>query len=118
VTLREAGPVAVGAGEAVVDVDPGRVDAEGGEGVALGGEVLGVGGDPGVANQHDRPLAVPVSPQSPVHIIEPLLRHTSLSAERHAGGGLVGVPLGGRLAAPPPALNCDEFRRRLWSYLA
>ena len=42
--------VAVGAGQAVVDVDPAGGHAEGVLGVALGGEVLAVSGDPGVAD--------------------------------------------------------------------
>jgi hypothetical protein len=54
--LAEAGSVAVGAGEAVVDVDPVGLDAEFGEGVALGGEVLAVGGDPRVADQRGAPV--------------------------------------------------------------
>ena len=47
----EAGPVSVGAGEAVVDVDAVELHAEGLEAVALGGEILGVGGDARVADQ-------------------------------------------------------------------
>jgi hypothetical protein len=38
----------VGAGKAVLDVDPVSLDAETGEGVALGGEVLLIGGTSGV----------------------------------------------------------------------
>ena len=38
--LGQTGTDAVGAGEAVVDVDPCGVDAEGGQAGALGGEVL------------------------------------------------------------------------------
>jgi hypothetical protein len=49
--LTQPGPVAVGAGEAVVDVDALGLDAEGSKAVTLGGEVLGVGGDAGVADQ-------------------------------------------------------------------
>jgi hypothetical protein len=48
--LAEAGSGAVGAGEAVVDVDPLGLDPEGGEGVALGSEVLGVRRDPCVSD--------------------------------------------------------------------
>jgi hypothetical protein len=47
----QAGPVAAGAGEPVVDVDALRVDAKRLEAVALGGEVLGVGRDARVADQ-------------------------------------------------------------------
>ncbi len=42
-SLAEAGPGAIGAGQAVVDVDALGVDAERGERVALGREVLAVG---------------------------------------------------------------------------
>lgn len=38
---------------------------------------------------------VPEIPRSPVHITEPVLRHTGLSVECRAGGRPVGVPLGG-----------------------
>jgi hypothetical protein len=47
--LVQAGAFAVGAGEAVVDVDALGRDAERLEGVALSGEVLMVGADAGVA---------------------------------------------------------------------
>ena len=50
-SLAKSEPLAVSAGEAVVDIDPFRFDAELGKGVALAGEVLGVGGDAGVADQ-------------------------------------------------------------------
>jgi hypothetical protein len=40
----EPGPVARGAGQAVVDVDPGSLDTQAEKAVALGGEVLLVGG--------------------------------------------------------------------------
>ncbi len=49
---RKAGPLAVGAGDAVVDVDPVGLHAEGREGLALGGEVLAVSRDRGVADLH------------------------------------------------------------------
>jgi hypothetical protein len=55
--LVESGAVAVGAGEAVVEVDPCGVDAELQEGLVLGDEVLFVGGAAGVADPdrgHDR----------------------------------------------------------------
>ena len=42
--LAQPGPGAVGAGQAMVDVDPVRLNPECGEGVTLGGEVLAVGG--------------------------------------------------------------------------
>jgi hypothetical protein len=46
--LTQPGTGAVGAGEAVVGVDPVRLHAERGQGVALGSEILGVGGAAGV----------------------------------------------------------------------
>ena len=49
--LAQPGPVAVRAGEAVVDVDPLGRHAERLQGVALRGEVLLVGGDARVADQ-------------------------------------------------------------------
>ena len=55
--LVQAGTVAVGAGESVVEVDPLGVDGELKQGVVLGGEVLFVGGTARVANPdrgHDR----------------------------------------------------------------
>jgi hypothetical protein len=48
--LVQAGAVAVGAGEAVVEVDPLGVDAELEQGLMLGGEVLLVGGAAGVTD--------------------------------------------------------------------
>jgi len=38
----QSGPSPVGAGQAVVDIDPVRLDAQRGERAALGGEVLGI----------------------------------------------------------------------------
>jgi hypothetical protein len=55
--LIEAGAVAGGAGEPVVEVDPVLGDAEFAQPVTLGGEVLGVGGAARVSDQrlgHDR----------------------------------------------------------------
>ena len=49
--LTQTGPSTVGAGQAVVDVDPRRVDPEPDQPVVLGGEVLFGGRDPGVADQ-------------------------------------------------------------------
>ena len=49
--LGQAGPVAPGAAEPVVKVDPILGHAQGGEGIALGGEVLFVGGAAGVAHE-------------------------------------------------------------------
>ncbi len=46
----QAGPLAVGAGDAAVDVDALGLHAEGAEGLALRGEVLAVGADSGVAD--------------------------------------------------------------------
>jgi hypothetical protein len=48
--LAQASPVAVGAGETVVEVDPFGLDAELEQRLALGGEVLLVGGAAGVAD--------------------------------------------------------------------
>jgi len=48
--LAQAGALAVGAGDAVVDVDPVGLHAEGGKGLALRGQVLPIGADPGVAD--------------------------------------------------------------------
>lgn len=48
--LAQAGPLAVGTGDPMVDVDPLERDAEGGQCLPLGGEVLPVGADPGVAD--------------------------------------------------------------------
>ena len=42
--LPQAAPVSGGAGQAVIDVDPGRRDTQCGQAVVLGGEVLLVGG--------------------------------------------------------------------------
>jgi len=55
----QAWSVAVGAGQAVVDVDAGVCDAEVGKGIALGGEVLGVGGAAGVADEQTRSWCSP-----------------------------------------------------------
>ena len=52
--LAQSGPGPVGAGQAVVDVDPVRLDTEAGQGLALGGEVLPGGGDPCVADLQSR----------------------------------------------------------------
>jgi hypothetical protein len=55
--LIEAGAVAGGAGEPVVEVDPVLGDAELAQPITLGGEVLGVGGAARVSDQrlgHDR----------------------------------------------------------------
>ena len=57
--LAQAGTFAVGAGQAVVDVDPVGADAERGEGFALRGQVLLVGGHAGVADQQRRHEASP-----------------------------------------------------------
>jgi hypothetical protein len=48
--LAQAGPVAGGAGQSVVGVDPVLGYAEGGESVLLGGEVLFIGRDAGLAD--------------------------------------------------------------------
>jgi len=48
--LAQAGALAVGAGDAVVDVDPVGLHAEGGKGLALRGQVLPTGADPGIAD--------------------------------------------------------------------
>ena len=56
--LTKTGPLPVGPGQALVDVDPLGGDAEGHQGIPLGGQVLFVGGDPGIADQqrfHDFP---------------------------------------------------------------
>jgi len=59
-------PVAVRAGQSVVEVNPLGVDAEGGEGILLGGEVLLHSGDSAVANlQFSHRPSMPVSPPSP-----------------------------------------------------
>jgi hypothetical protein len=59
--LAQAGTVAVGAGEAVVDVDALGGHAQRFEAGPLGGEVLFVGGDARVADQHlDTPGVCPV----------------------------------------------------------
>ena len=58
--LAQAGALAVGAGDAVVDVDAVGLHAEGGEGLPLRGEVLLIGADPGVADLdrgHGRSIA-------------------------------------------------------------
>lgn len=47
----QPGTVAVGPGEATVDIDPLRCDAEGEECLPLRGEILLVGGHPGVVGQ-------------------------------------------------------------------
>ena len=47
----QTGPVTVGPGHTLIDVDPLTVDAERGECGELRGEVLLVGGDPSVADQ-------------------------------------------------------------------
>ncbi len=90
--LAEPGPVAVGSGQAVVDVDSVIGDAEGVQAVALGGEVLSVGGDPGLADFQfgHRAQSVPLSPRSLDWLTEPVLRHCStcwFSFVRGGGGG-------------------------------
>jgi len=58
--LAQPGALAVGAGDAVIDVDPVGLHAEGGEGLPLGGQVLAVVRDPGVADLdrgHGRSIA-------------------------------------------------------------
>jgi len=57
--LAEAGSGAVGAGEAVVDVDPLGLNPEGG-GVALGSEVLSVRRDPRVSDLESGLVSVAV----------------------------------------------------------
>jgi hypothetical protein len=52
--LAQAGPVAVGTGQAVVDVEPVRRHAERPQRVTLGGEILGVGGDARVSDEQPR----------------------------------------------------------------
>jgi len=51
--LSQSRPLPVGAGEAVVDIDPLRGHAGGGEAIPLGGEVLGVGGVGGASGVPD-----------------------------------------------------------------
>lgn len=53
--LVEAGPLPVGSGQALVEVDPVVGDAEGGEDLALGGEVLGDGRASGVTDEFPHP---------------------------------------------------------------
>jgi hypothetical protein len=76
--LPQPGPVAVGAGEAVVDVDALGLNAARLEGVASGGEILRVGGDAGAPDLElgHIPDCVPFVGRSPARFTEPLLRHT------------------------------------------
>lgn len=73
--LTQTRTLAVGAGQAVVDVDALRGYAERLQAVALGGEVLLVGGDAGVADvQPGVRRSMPYGPPSPRHVTEPGLR--------------------------------------------
>ena len=58
--LPQAGPVSGGAGQAVIDVDPGRRDTQCGQAVVLGGEVLLVGGAACLPDEKRRHGAPPV----------------------------------------------------------
>src|ERR1700683_5254811 len=64
-TTRGAPVGPVGAGEALVEVDPVVGDVERGQGLALGGEVLQDGGAPGVADEFSHPGSVSFSLPSP-----------------------------------------------------
>jgi hypothetical protein len=48
---RNPGPLAVGAGQAVIDVDPVSLDPQAGQALTLGGEVLLIGGASGVPDK-------------------------------------------------------------------
>jgi len=98
--LAQAGPVAVGAGQAVVDVVAFRVDAQRGERVVLRGErvvlrgeVLIDGRDPGVADLEFGPRpSVTVSLPSPGRFTEPVLRDGRGAGVARCGHQIVGVP--------------------------
>ncbi len=49
--LAQARPLAVGAGQALVDLGPVSADAERGQSISLGGEILFVSRDPGISDQ-------------------------------------------------------------------
>ena len=75
----QPGSVAVGAGQAVVDVDAFRVDAECGERVTLRSEVLIDCRYSGVADlEFCHRASMPVSPPSPGRFTEPVLRDARL----------------------------------------
>ncbi len=110
--LVQAGALAVGAGEAVVDVDALGLHAERLEPVALGGEILLVGGDAGVADVQagHRGGSMPYSPRSSRQITEPVLRDPGcpvVAGLRPRAAEALCVPVGVRLAANvahhPPA---------------
>ena len=72
--LTQPGPLPVGAGQAVVDVDPLRRHPHSAQRVALGGQVLGVGGATGVPDEQRAHGAPPWSAgpeRSPGHRQQP-----------------------------------------------
>ena len=79
--LAQAGSIAVGAGQPVVDIDAFRVNAERDKRVALRGEVLIDGRHPGVADlEFGHRISVPVSLPPPGRFTEPVLRDAGAAA--------------------------------------
>jgi Phage integrase family len=92
--LAQPGPVPVGSGQAVIDVDPVGCDIKGREGVALGGEVLIVGGhprvsDPELGHQQCRIASRHrhCSPNHPYGTLAPAASRDQWLAGGSAGGG-------------------------------
>lgn len=79
--LAQAGSIAVGAGQPVVDIDAFRVNAKRDKRVALRGEVLIDGRHPGVADlEFGHRISVPVSLPPPGRFTEPVLRDAGAAA--------------------------------------